>query len=156
MNIEKLIHDLRARINPQYYDQLGTESYERHQVVKALEYLATENKRLKELMAKRTREHQQEMTGFRLRVRSQDDATFAALREENERLKVDAERYRWLRDAGATFYTGGPEITDGSDKVHVCEFAMDAAIDAAKRKLQQPEQVPGAERYIDRLIAEEK
>lgn len=78
------------------------------------------------------------------------------LREENERLRKDAERYRWLRDAGATFYTGGPEITDGSDKVHVCEFAMDAAIDAAKRKLQQPEQVPGAERYIDRLIAEEK
>ena len=55
------------------------------------------------------------------------------LHEENERLKVDAERYRWLRDAGATFYTGGPEITDGSDKVHVCEFAMDAAIDAARR-----------------------
>lgn len=54
------------------------------------------------------------------------------VREENERLKADAERYRWLRDAGATFYTGGPEITDGSDKVHVCEFAMDAAIDAAR------------------------
>ena len=30
MNIEKLIHDLRARINPQYYDQLGTESHERY------------------------------------------------------------------------------------------------------------------------------
>jgi len=82
MNIEQLIADLRARINPQYYDQVGTESYERHQVVKALEYLATENERLKELMAKRTREHQQEMTSFRLRVRSQDDATFAALRDE--------------------------------------------------------------------------
>jgi len=82
MNIEQLIADLRARINPQYYDQIGTESYERHQVVKALEYLATENERLKELMAKRTREHQQEMTSFRLRVRSQDDATFAALRDE--------------------------------------------------------------------------
>lgn len=90
MNIDKLIHDLRARINPQYYDQIGTESYERHQVVKALEYLAMENERLKELMAKRAREHQQEMTSFRLRVRSQDDATFAALREENERLRKDA------------------------------------------------------------------
>ena len=88
MNIEELIADLRSRVNLQYYDQIGTESYERHQVVKALEYLATENERLKELMAKRTREHQQEMTSFRLRVRSQDDATFAALREENERLKV--------------------------------------------------------------------
>ena len=39
MNIEELITDLRARINPQYYDQIGTESYERHQVVKALESL---------------------------------------------------------------------------------------------------------------------
>ena len=55
------------------------------------------------------------------------------LTEENEKLRMDAARYRWLRDAGATFYTGGPEITDGSDKVHVCEFAMDAAIDAARR-----------------------
>jgi len=82
MNIEQLIADLRARVNPQYYDQIGTESYERHQCVMALEYLATENERLKELMAKRTREHQQEMTSFRLRVRSQDDATFAALRDE--------------------------------------------------------------------------
>jgi hypothetical protein len=47
MNIEELIHDLRARINPQYYDQVGTESYERHQCVMALEYLATENERLR-------------------------------------------------------------------------------------------------------------
>ena len=29
MNIKELITDLRARINPQYYDQIGTESYER-------------------------------------------------------------------------------------------------------------------------------
>lgn len=47
MNIEELIHDLRARVNPQYYDQLGTESYERHQCVMALEYLRQENERLK-------------------------------------------------------------------------------------------------------------
>ena len=45
MNIEELIHDLRARINPQYYDQLGTESHERYQVVMALEYLREENER---------------------------------------------------------------------------------------------------------------
>ena len=43
MNIEELIADLRARINPQYYDQIGTESYERHQVVKALESLLARN-----------------------------------------------------------------------------------------------------------------
>ena len=92
MNIEELITDLRSRVNPQYYDQIGTESYERHQCVLALESLLA-----------------------RIDV-----------------LRKDAERYRWLRDAGATFYTGGPEITDGSDKVHVCAFAMDAAIDAAR------------------------
>lgn len=39
MNIEQLIADLRARVNPQYYDQIGTESYERHQCVLALESL---------------------------------------------------------------------------------------------------------------------
>jgi len=39
MNIEQLIADLRARVNPQYYDQVGTESYERHQCVLALESL---------------------------------------------------------------------------------------------------------------------
>ena len=47
MNIKELIHDLRARINPQYYDQIGTESYERHQCVLALEYLRQENERLR-------------------------------------------------------------------------------------------------------------
>ena len=60
----------------------------------SLEMLREENKRLKELMAKRSREHQQEMTSFRLRVRSQDDATFAALREEIERLRG------WIRVEG--------------------------------------------------------
>ena len=39
MNIEQLIADLRSRVNPQYYDQIGTESYERHQCVMALESL---------------------------------------------------------------------------------------------------------------------
>lgn len=39
MNIEELIADLRARVNPQYCDQIGTESYERHQCVLALESL---------------------------------------------------------------------------------------------------------------------
>ena len=56
---------------------------------------------------------------------------YMKLQDELRKLR-DADRYKWLRDAGATFYTGGPEITDGSDKVHVCEFAMDAAIDAAR------------------------
>ena len=39
MNIKELIADLRSRVNPQYYDQIGTESYERHQCVMALESL---------------------------------------------------------------------------------------------------------------------
>jgi len=43
MNIEQLIADLRARVNPQYYDQIGTESYERHQCVMAMESLLARN-----------------------------------------------------------------------------------------------------------------
>ena len=39
MNIKELIADLRSRVNLQYYDQIGTESYERHQCVMALESL---------------------------------------------------------------------------------------------------------------------
>ena len=48
MNIEQLIADLRARVNPQYYDQIGTESYERHQCVLALESLLVRNDVLRE------------------------------------------------------------------------------------------------------------
>ena len=36
---EASLDDLRARVNPQYYDQIGTESYERNQCVLALESL---------------------------------------------------------------------------------------------------------------------
>jgi hypothetical protein len=81
MNIEELIHDLRARINPQYYDQLGTESYERHQVVKALEYLQQENERQR----------------FDILAMNQ---SLDLLREENGRLRKDAERYLALRKHG--------------------------------------------------------
>ena len=63
MNIEQLIADLRSHVNPQYYDQIGTESYERHQCVMALESLL---------------------------------ARIDVLREENERLRKDAERLDWL------------------------------------------------------------
>ena len=76
MNIEELINDLRARINPQYYDQLGTESYERHQVVKALEYLREENERQR----------------FDILAMNQ---SLDLLREENERLRNDAELIEW-------------------------------------------------------------
>ena len=76
MNIKELIHDLRARINPQYYDQVGTESYERNQCVMALEYLQQENDRQR----------------FDILAMNQ---SLDLLREENERLREDAERYRW-------------------------------------------------------------
>lgn len=76
MNIEKLIHDLRARINPQYYDQLGTESHERYQVVMALEYLREENERQR----------------FDILAMNQ---SLDLLREENERLKADAGLIEW-------------------------------------------------------------
>ena len=51
MNIEELIADLRARVNPQYYDQIGTESYERHQCVLALESLLARNEVLMRIIA---------------------------------------------------------------------------------------------------------
>lgn len=92
MNIDKLIHDLRARINPQYYDQIGTESYERHQVVKALEYL-----------------HQ-----------------------ENERLRKDAERYRWLRDCNGGSIGITTIHTDECFEYILVGTNADAAIDAAR------------------------
>ena len=76
MNIEKLIHDLRARINPQYYDQIGTESYERNQCVMAMEYLQQENERQR----------------FDILAMNQ---SLDLLREENERLKADAELIEW-------------------------------------------------------------
>jgi len=76
MNIEKLIHDLRARINPQYYDQLGTESHERYQVVMALEYLRQEN----------------DSQRFDILAMNQ---SLDLLREENERLKADAGLSEW-------------------------------------------------------------
>lgn len=49
----------------------------------------------------------------------------------------DAARYRWLRSQGCTFYTDDPVETvdmnadQKATKHHVCEWAMDAAIDAA-------------------------
>ena len=76
MNIEKLIHDLRARINPQYYDQIGTESYERNQCVMAMEYLQQENERQR----------------FDILAMNQ---SLDLLREENERLKADAGLSEW-------------------------------------------------------------
>ena len=76
MNIEKLIHDLRARINPQYYDQIGTESYERNQCVMAMEYLQQENERQR----------------FDILAMNQ---SLDLLREENERLRKDAELIEW-------------------------------------------------------------
>lgn len=79
MNIEQLIADLRARINPQYYDQLGTESYERHQVVKALEYLREENERQR----------------FDILAMNQ---SLDLLREENERLRAVERAAQWYID----------------------------------------------------------
>ena len=104
MNIKELITDLRARINPQYYDQIGTESYERHQVVKALEYLQQENERQR----------------FDILAMNQ---SLDLLREENERLRKDADRYRWLRTASQN---------DVLRLSHYADYALDAAIAAAR------------------------
>lgn len=76
MNIKELIHDLRDRVNPQYYDQIGTESYERHQCVMALEYLQQENERQR----------------FDIMAMNQ---SLDLMREENERLR------KWIIQSGA-------------------------------------------------------
>ena len=131
MNIDDLIHDLRARINPQYFDQPGTESYERHQVVIALEYLRQENTRLRE-NAKTIGELEQ------LAARSNNNLLVEneRLREENERLRKDAERYRWLRNYSSTsHFVCRMFVTRyiGSATIPVYQgSALDAAIDAAR------------------------
>ena len=79
MNIEELITDLRARINPQYYDQIGTESYERHQCVLALEYLRQENERQR----------------FDILAMNQ---SLDLMREENERLRNIERAAKWYVD----------------------------------------------------------
>ena len=52
MNHQELIDDLKGRINPQYVDCMGTESYERKQCLDAIESLLAENERLKAELAK--------------------------------------------------------------------------------------------------------
>ena len=58
------------------------------------------------------------------------DHQLVVVTKEREGYKLDAERYRWIRDAGATFYTGVD--TPEEKKHHVCEVAMDAAIDSER------------------------
>ena len=52
MDYQELIDDLKGRINPQYVDCIGTESYERKQCLDAIESLLAENARLKVELAK--------------------------------------------------------------------------------------------------------
>lgn len=113
MNIEELIHDLRARINPQYFDQPGTESHERYQVVMALEYLRQENTRLHE-NAKTIGELEQ------LAARSNNN-----LLVENERLREENERLRNIERA-AQWYVDNPN----SQRMAISQIK--SAIDAAR------------------------
>ena len=78
MKIEELITDLRARVNPQYYDQIGTESYERHQCVLALESLLARIDVLRE---------ENERQRFDILAMNQ---SLEMMREENERLRENA------------------------------------------------------------------
>ena len=82
MKIEQLIADLRARINPQYYDQVGTESYERHQCVMAMESLLARNDVLRK-ENERLRENSKTISELeQLAARSNND-----LLVENDRLR---------------------------------------------------------------------
>ena len=134
MNIDELIHDLRARINPQYFDQPGTESHERYQVVMALEYLRQEN----------------DSQRFDILAMNQ---SLDLLREENERMRKDAEQ----RDSMPVRYVSlqhiKTKVTDANpnpvrvnviserngawldmppEKIDIMRTEMQAAIDAAR------------------------
>ena len=124
MNIEELIADLRARINPQYYDQIGTESYERHQVVKALESLMAridvlreENNRLHE-ENERLRENAKIISELeQLAARSNND-----LLVENERLKP-LSSWHPMRTAprdGTKIVVLGNNYGDKEQGTHIC------------------------------------
>ena len=80
---QDLISDLRSRINPQYADRRGTESYERRICAEALEAQADEIKRLESMLDKLST-----WTGGGIEVSL--DAWKAA--------DKDAKRYRWLRE----------------------------------------------------------
>lgn len=54
-----------------------------------------------------------------------------ALQWENERLREDAARYRWLRDAA---FDGDFEVLVVSRQCRVSHLQLDTAIDAARRK----------------------
>ena len=56
-------------------------------------------------------------------------ALLPSLIEKYGTVDKDAERYRFIRDVGATFYTGLHTINETEH--HVCEFAMDDVIDTA-------------------------
>jgi hypothetical protein len=56
------------------------------------------------------------------------DAEFAAMAQEIKRLRADAERYRWLRDAPKNFAV----IVSGASVEH--GDRLNAAIDAARSK----------------------
>ena len=116
MNTEELIADLRARVNPQYYDQIGTESYERHQCVMAIESLLARNGVLRE---------ENERQRFDILAMNQ---SLEMIREENERLRKDAERYRWLSDDGGIHSLPYDDFGCGP----VFDLSRDA-IDAARR-----------------------
>ena len=57
----------------------------------------------------------------------------AALRKENEGLRVDAERYRWLRDIGVNDngWHLTQELPNGMEEMHIFPKRMDQAIDSA-------------------------
>ena len=65
------------------------------------------------------------------------------LRAEVERLRADAERYRWLREcARATSEHWGGRwslVTEGPAPRNATPAGIDAAIDAARNALKEPE-----------------
>jgi hypothetical protein len=120
MNIDKLIHDLRARISPQYYDQLGTESYERHQCVMALESLLARNEVLRE-ESERLRKDAERFNWIALNAKEQlSPESLHGEFVEHKTMYVLPKLIAWAD------FCGNIQFTEAVD------YAIDAAIDAAR------------------------
>lgn len=69
-------------------------------------------------------------------MRIPSDQEIDRLRSENEALRKDAERYRWLRDESNKTRENSPCVVDDCGNVYL-EADLDAVIDAELKELEK-------------------